>query len=158
MFLSSTELQSLPSSELPPQGWQASGGASKNLQCSLLPTSSTTFTNMLSASATSLLPISMNVINSPHLLIRHSLVQALHPITDVTGRAEGQVDVLYPGGCPGFLAFVFFSKMASTIALWPSCTVCTVASTWAVLPAQVRGPLRPSSTSCAFLLEKPLTA
>ena len=49
--------------------------------------------------------------------------------------AEGWVAPLDPWGCPGPLAFIFFSMMASTIAWEPACMVLMVASTCTVILA-----------------------
>ena len=60
-----------------------------------------------------------------------------------------------PQGHPGPLAFIFFSMVASVIALQPSYTVLMVTSTCGVLPDQLTGPLKPSSTSCVLQYRSP---
>ena len=53
-------------------------------------------------------------------------------------------------GCTGLLALVLFSTTASAMAQQPSCTVFMVASTWAVLLAQLMGPVKLNPTSLAI--------
>ena len=55
-----------------------------------------------------------------------------------------------PWGCPGLLAIVLFSMMASAIAWKLSCTVLTVVSTWSSLPAQFTGLAKWNPTSIAL--------
>ena len=118
----------------------ASSEASRILWCSLSPTSSTISTSMPNVSATLLIFVRANIISSSHPSIRWSVVQASHPVANITGGSWGLVALFDPQGCPCPLAFVFFSMMASAIAQWPSCTVFSVPSTWVVLPAQLTGP------------------
>ena len=117
-----------------PTTWRewASGRTSRNAWCSLSLASSTT-----SSWA------SITVITGPsHLPIRHSLIQASPPINYITGASQGSDASTWPLGHPGPLAFIFFSITASAIAGWPSCTIFAVASTCAVLLAQLIGPVK----------------
>ena len=155
------ELWSLPWSELPPpeegeppEFWKMS----RIPWCSLSPTSSTTSTSLPEKCKHYLTHICEykhhQFFSLPHQMLPCPGLASNCSTLQVA--AEDWVALLSPWGHPGPLAFIFFSMMASAIAQWPSCMVFTVTSTCTVLPAQLTGPLKPSSTSFVFSIEKPL--
>ena len=90
----------------------------------------------------SLLPTSLSVTPSS----RHHIQSSISWVA-----AKDWVAPLDPWGCPGPLAFIFFSMMASAIAQQPSCTIFIVASTCTVFLTQLTGLFKLTSTFHALL-------
>ena len=134
----------------PQKSW-ASREASRNPWCSLSPMSSTTSTNMPNLRATLLIIISINFTSSNHLPIRHSLIQYSYPIINITGSSWGPGSSLWPSGAsrhPSFHFPFYDGTSNSSLTFLHSVYYCFYL---AVLLAQLTGPLKPRSTSFAFL-------
>ena len=136
-----------------PTRWRlwASRGVSRNLQCSLSPTSSTTSTNALSKVPLCSCLHATNIINSPrlpHLMLPHPDLTYNHWCYWWQLRAGGSPWHLGMPWPSGFHFLLHNGICHSSAAL---CVVHTVDFTWAVLPSKAMWPLRMSLMSCAFL-------
>ena len=119
-----------------PTPWRewAFGRTSMNPWCSLFPVSSTTSNGTSNAGVT--VPSHL-----PHWMLPHPGLTSNH----LHYRCQLRPSLTLRGP----LGFIFFYMTVSAIAQQPSCTVFAVASTCAVLPAQLAGPVKLNPTSLA---------
>ena len=114
------------------RGW-ASWRFHKNPWASLPPMPSSTLAAPLWLDA-------LLISSTAHIIILFWLpiggsLQALHPLLNIIGCSWSLGCLAFPCGCPGLLAFIFFSTTALMVAWQPSCTVFLKASIWLGLPA-----------------------